>query len=422
MYNRLRKFNSVHTPVLAPGLLPAPDAAPQQPVKLIRICLLALFTGLMGAIFARGIYAAFFFLGNLLYLGRFSFDSFDVYYSGVGLLMVLLPIAATALWLWLKRKARPGYQLSLIPLLATGIPWGMDGAISYFNSTWIIQVKERFKLTDKEVEILTVAVAGGAIAWCFGTPVAAVACCLELFLAEITLATILPLLIVVAMSAIFQLHPPSYDLLVSNSDEYTLLWLYGTIGIFGSLLAVLFRNVYLWLQRKSISLPPKKQWLLLAPALITGLAIWYYPEAYGPGNDLLAPLLHGGVTLRVILLICLGRFMCSLFYNSTSMIGTSVTTLLVIGAAWGLLVGFTFQVCNPHLHVSSTLIALAGMAAFLTGSTRAVLTALIFTIEMSHSAQVLPAVSIACAAAYATNCLLSLRQIRASLFAPGNEF
>ncbi|MBV7528472.1 chloride channel protein [Chitinophaga sp. sic0106] len=412
MYNRLFQFNSYRTPLFAPEGIIGGNTADEPPVKLIRICALALAAGLLGSALAFGIYSTFFLLGNLLYLGRFSFEAFDVYYSGIGYLIILLPILTTTVWFWGKQKNKPGYQLMLVAMVSTGAPLGFDAVVVYFNSLWIARSQKRYGLSVREMEILTVTAVAGALTWCFGTPLAAIACCIELFLAELSLVTVLPLLISVGITTFFQYHgnPQLYELQVDNSNEYTLLWLYGIIGIVCALLAGLYRYLYLRVQTKFTSPYDKKKWLMLLPALVVGLAIWYYPENYGPGNNYLIPLLHGAVTFKVILLICFGRYLCSLIYSSTASTGASVTTLLIIGASWGLLTGFIFQLSFPHLHVSSTMIALAGMAAFLTGSTRAVLTALIFTIEMSHSAQVLPAVSIACAAAYGTTYLLTRRR------------
>ena len=85
--------------------------------------------------------------------------------------------------------------------------------------------------------------------------------------------------------------------------------------------------------------------------------------------------------------------------------GGVLAPLLIIGGALGALLGQAVPGSDPGLW------AMVGMAAMMAGTMRSPLTGMVFTLELTHDLNVLPALLIACVAALATTVLLLRRSI-----------
>ncbi|MBV8254899.1 MAG: chloride channel protein [Chitinophaga sp.] len=415
MKNGFYSLNAYRTPVVPPEWLrPKEETNNTQAPPLIRLSLVAVLSAILGMSLAWGISYCIPVLANLLFLGRVATTFPDLDNSGLGIFLIIIPVVGAASWLLARKKINAASPIGLSVAAATGAPVGMDGIISLGNITIVKYLAQIFKLTATEGEILAISGIAGAFTWCFGAPVAALLLTIELFLSELTAVTLIPLILAIGVATIAQLflNPFSYDFTVSNSNEYTLIWLYAITGVVTGLLAAMYRKLYLWLNNRFRQTNGTRVWWFLLCAAIAGVAIYVYPETAGPGNNFLLPLLHGTVTFRVILVMGVIRLLVSVVYNGGLNTGTTITNTLLIGAGWGMLIGFIFQLCFPKLHVSPSMVALVGMLAMFTASTRAIITALILAVEISRDIRVLPFVIAACFTAYAVTYLLSAKKVK----------
>ncbi len=415
MKNGFYSLNTYRLPVVPPEWLRPTEATNNtQSPKLLRLSLVAVLAATLGMALAWGLTTLIPVLANILFLGRIATSFPDLDNSGLGIFLILLPIAGAAIWLLARKKFSAFSPVGLSVAAATGAPVGMDGIISLGNITIVKYLSAFFKLTATEGEILAISGLAGAFTWCFGAPVAALVLVIELFLTELTAVTLLPVILAIGVSTAAQLllNPFSYGFAVSNSNEYTLIWLYAITGIITGLLAALYRRIYLWINNRFHQTNDIRIWWFLIAAAIVGIAIYVYPETAGPGNNFILPLLQGTVTFRVILVMCFIRLLTSMVYNSGLNTGATITNTLLIGAGWGMLIGFIFQLCFPKLHVSPSMAALAGMLALLTANTRAIITALVLALEISRDIRVLPFMIAACFTAYAITYLLSAKKVK----------
>jgi hypothetical protein len=140
-----------------------------------------------------------------------------------------------------------------------------------------------------------------------------------------------------------------------------------------------------------------------------GIAIggFFFPRGLGVGYDNIAQLLQGNATIGLIVGILIAR---SLMWASSLGSGTSggvLAPLLMIGGAAGALAAHL-----THAPAAAqALWALLGMGAMLAGALGVPLTAILFSLEVTHCLPALLPLTLACVASYLVTSLLMPRSI-----------
>jgi CIC family chloride channel protein len=138
-----------------------------------------------------------------------------------------------------------------------------------------------------------------------------------------------------------------------------------------------------------------------------GIGGLFFPRGLGVGYDNIAELLRGNATVPLIVGIIVAK---SLMWASSLGSGTSggvLAPLLMIGGAVGATVGHI-----SHAPVEGQAFwALIGMGSMLAGALGVPLTAILFSLEVTHCLSALLPLTIACIAAYLVTSLLMPRSI-----------
>ena len=138
-----------------------------------------------------------------------------------------------------------------------------------------------------------------------------------------------------------------------------------------------------------------------------GIGGLIFPRGLGVGYDNIAELLRGNAPMALIVGILLVKSLMWAFSLGSGTSGGVLAPLLMIGGAVGALAA--------HLAHASTadqaFWALIGMGAMLAGSLGVPLTAILFSLEVTHCYPALLPLTIACVAAYLTTALLMPRSI-----------
>jgi hypothetical protein len=138
-----------------------------------------------------------------------------------------------------------------------------------------------------------------------------------------------------------------------------------------------------------------------------GIGGLFFPRGLGVGYDNIAELLRGNATLPLILGIIFAK---SLMWASSLGSGTSggvLAPLLMIGGAVGAIVG---HASHAPADVQAFW-ALIGMGSMLAGALGVPLTAILFSLEVTHCLSALLPLTIGCIAAYLITSLLMPRSI-----------
>ncbi|MFB6455766.1 chloride channel protein [Chitinophaga sp. Hz27] len=414
MRNRLYSINNGHFSLLPSSWL-QPSAATTDSINLIRLLLLTFPATLLGIGFAWMISYMLPLITNLVLLGKVAYTYPDAEQSGLGVFIILVPVVGAMIWLLLSRKQQLLAALGITAATATGAPLGTESPVWLTNLALNNKIADIAGLNSAERKTLSMVAIAAGFTWCFGAPIAALMLVAELMLEEITFASLLPVIASTLLAAIAQhfLHPVNYEIRIANVNGYTLYILYIIIGVVSALLGTLVVKCNKWLRAKGNSIAAKSKWWLVIAALITGICGYYYPEMLGSGEQQLIPLLHGAVTFKLILLCCFVKLIMWCIYSFMLDTGVGIISMFLVGAAWGLLTGFIFQVSMPGVHVDPSIAAIAGMLAFFTGATRAVFTAVIFALEISLNPALLPMIGVACISAYMVGRLLQSTKKRA---------
>jgi len=138
-----------------------------------------------------------------------------------------------------------------------------------------------------------------------------------------------------------------------------------------------------------------------------GVGGFFFPRGLGVGYENIAELLRGNAPLALLLGLLLAKSLMWAFSLSSGTSGGVLAPLLMIGAALG-----ESLARLAHLPVEAqALWALMGMGAMLSGALGVPLTAILFSLELTHALPALLPLSLACVAAYLATSLLMPRSI-----------
>ena len=289
--------------------------------------------------------------------------------------------------------------------IGTGGSVGAEAPIVYTGAAIGSNLARYAGLSYKNVTILLGCGAAGAVAGIFKAPLAGVLFTLEILLFNISMSSILPLLLstvsATVVSYIFLGNGAAFkcDLMpftMHNIPFYIIL------GLFCAACSMYFTRTTLWLEDKIKSIKsPYLRWGVSALGL--GLLIFLFPPLYGEGygtvNDLLAckqinydgdtflaPVLHypWAVPLFFLVVLILKVFSMS-FTNAGGGVGGTFGPTLFIGALSGFVVARTINLIlgfSPY-SVPEQNFVLVGMAGLMAGVMQAPMTAIFLIAEIS---------------------------------------
>ena len=154
-------------------------------------------------------------------------------------------------------------------------------------------------------------------------------------------------------------------------------------------------------------LPIHWMWWPALGGIGIGVGGLFFPRGLGVGYDNIAELLRGDATLGLIVGILVAKSLMWAFSLGSGTSGGVLAPLLMIGGAVGALAA--------HLaHAPAEMQAfwaLIGMGAMLAGALGVPLTAILFSLEVTHCLPALLPLTIACVASYLITALLMPRSI-----------
>jgi H+/Cl- antiporter ClcA len=246
----------------------------------------------------------------------------------------------------------------------------------------------------------------------FDTPVAAILLAVELLLFEWRPRSLIPVAIASATAALLRVYwlgaGPLFPMPATPSSQ-PILFALGALAL-GSLVGLLSagmsRMMYAF---EDLFEHLHLHWMWWPAIGGIGIAIggFFFPRGLGVGYDNIAQLLQGNATIGLIVGILIAK---SLMWASSLGSGTSggvLAPLLMIGGAAGALAAHL-----THAPAAAqALWALLGMGAMLAGALGVPLTAILFSLEVTHCLPALLPLTLACVASYLVTSLLMPRSI-----------
>ena len=281
---------------------------------------------------------------------------------------------------------------------------GAEAPIVYTGAAIGSNVARYMGLSYKNMTILLGCGAAGAVAGIFKAPLAGVLFTLEILLFNISMTSILPLLLSTISATVISyicLGPkPPFE--CETIEQFTMgnIPFYIILGLFCAMCSVYFTRMTLWLEDKIKGIEkPYKRWAL--SALCLGLLIFLLPPLFGEGYTCIRGLMNEGsvnmegktvlsfmldtawmVPVFFLLVLLLKVFSMSLT-NAGGGVGGTFGPTLFMGAIAGFVISRTINLIGGGLAVPEQNFVLVGMAGLMAGVMQAPMTAIFLIADMT---------------------------------------
>jgi H+/Cl- antiporter ClcA len=300
-------------------------------------------------------------------------------------------------------KSRMSPKIAVLKPLSSGIaigsggPFGAEGPIIMTGAAAASLIAQAFHLTSVERKALLVAGACAGMTAVFGTPLAAVLLAVELLLFELRPRSLLPVALSCAIAGFLRLFwvgsEPLFPLETPSPTSVAIISCCA-IGFASGALSALMTTALYRVEDLFKRLPVHWMWWPALGGLVVGVGGYLEPRALGVGYDVIGDLLNHHILLSTALLLLIVKSGIWVIALGSGTSGGVLAPLLMIGAGLGSVLGLWLPGGNPQLW------ALCGMAAILSGTMRAPLTAVVFAFGLTHDVNAFLPTILSCAIAY----------------------
>jgi CIC family chloride channel protein len=301
---------------------------------------------------------------------------------------------------------------------------GLESPIISSGSSFGSGIGHILKLNFKTKTLLIGCGAAGAMASIFTTPVAAIVFALEVLMLDLTISSIIPLLVASASGAITAKILTSEELLFnfSNNSPFDLADIpyYLVFGVLGGLVSLYFTNTHFVIARYFSKFKKYRSKLLIGTILL-GILIFLFPALYSEGYDMIRDIMNGQaeeilkhsyayefrdnvyIFLGYIVLVILLKIIATSITIEAGGIGGIFAPAAVTGGLLGFLFSRFSNTFLPFNHLNEDNFTLVGMSTILAAVLHAPLTAIFLVVEMTNGYGLIVPLMLTTAISYVTN-------------------
>jgi len=278
-----------------------------------------------------------------------------------------------------------------------------------------------FRMNYKQVTLLLGCACAGAMSAIFKAPIAAIVFALEVIMLDLTLTSLVPLLIASAVAALTSYLFMGQNFLYSVDIQDTFLMkhvpYYLALGVFAGLMSVYFTKMYMFVTGLFEKMP--NLWVRIAiGGLALGILVFLIPSLYGEGYEPINNVLNGNYShlfehtlyekwsdsalamLLILIFILAFKVIATSITFGAGGIGGIFAPSLFIGSNLGLFAAKILNLFGADLPENN--FALVGMAGLVAGVIHAPLTAIFLIAEITGGYELFMPLMLVATISYAT--------------------
>lgn len=410
--------------------------------RLIFVCLLSCLVAIASMFIAKLLLLGIGLFTNIFYFQSFSLTERAPSENTMGWLAILVPVLGglivglmarfgsasirghgipEAMENILQRESRIPRRITFLKPISSAIaigsggPFGAEGPIIATGGalgSWLGQI---IPTTPYERKVILASGAAAGMTAIFGTPLAAVLLAIELLLFEFRAKSFIPVALATVVagtlrtiffnSTAFFTMP---DLTVTTVPNLASYFIFG--AVMGVMCVLVTKSIY-WVEDQFEKLPIHWMWWPALGGIAVGVIGLIEPRSLGVGYDNITFSLSGQLTIGLALSIFVWKFLSWAIALGSGTSGGTLAPLLTLGATFGFVTGTVLNSAFPSLGIDPHAMALVGMAALFAGSSRALLTSVVFALEGTKQPLGLVPLLGCCSIAYLVSTLLMKNSI-----------
>ena len=387
-------------------------------------CLLGIVTGSVGSLFQL----------SLAFLSQqlnhfFSFLQLYQYYVPFysGLISMIFVFVAWLMVRYLAPEAagsgvqeiegvmlrkRPIFWRRLLPVkfiggslsIAANMVLGREGPTIQMGGNLGEMLGEYANINRNRRDILVAAGAAAGLATAFNAPLAGVLFVIEEMREAFKFSFInFKMVALCTVCATIVLHlligaSPAIPMAVFQLPSLSSLWLFWIFGLAVGLVGLLFNKVLIKTLYQLDTWPSWVKWLYVPVIgfLVGLIAIWEH-QAVGGGYDIIQQGLTSPLSLSLMLLLFVVRFIATIGCYTTGVPGGIFAPLLALGALLGFAAFNVFDMIHSvDTSIHAGMFAVAGMGALFSACIRAPITGIVLIVEMTQNYQLILPLMVSC--------------------------
>ena len=299
---------------------------------------------------------------------------------------------------------------------------GLEGPTVSTGGAFGSNIGRWLRIDFKNITLLIACASAGAMAAIFKAPIAAIVFALEVLMLDLTMASLLPLLIAAVSGAVtsyfFLGRQVIYPFELNEAFFLSDIPFYILLGICCGFISLYFTRAYIFMER-FFSRLEKPYLKFMVGAGILGILIFLFPSLYGEGYQAINDSLHGNYshlfnnspffdlrdnTTAIFLLFAIIIFFKAIATTATfgaGGIGGIFAPSLFMGANLGLFLAYAMKFFKLG-SIAGSNFALAGMAGLIAGVIHAPLTAIFLIAEITGGYELFLPLMIVSALSYGT--------------------